>query len=88
MPWRICPIVSGLQGGYVNAMTNAFLSIAMIAGFLLLFGAYRQWRYDGLVKQVWLMIIAALVLFANVAVWVVPDKQGRSLVSEDMQAPN
>ena len=63
-------------------MLNAILSIAMLAAFLLLFGAWKRWRRDGAGQQMWLMIAAALVIFANVAIWVVPDKQGKSLVTE------
>ncbi len=63
-------------------MLNAILSAAMIAGFLLLYGAWKRWRRDGASQQLWLMVAAALVIFANVAIWVVPDKQGKSLVTE------
>lgn len=63
-------------------MLNAILSIAMIAAFLLLFGAWKRWRRDGPGQQMWLMVAAALIIFANIAIWVVPDKQGKSLVSE------
>ena len=61
-------------------MLSALLSIAMIAGFLLMYGAWKRWRRDGTSQQMWLMVAAALVIFANVAIWVVPDKQGKSLV--------
>ncbi|MFN3451834.1 MAG: hypothetical protein ACK4ZE_06705 [Sphingorhabdus sp.] len=63
-------------------MLNAVLSIAMLSAFLLLYGAWKRWSRDGAGQQMWLMIAAALVIFANVAIWVVPDKQGRSLVAE------
>ena len=63
-------------------MLNAILSAAMITGFLLLYGAWKRWRRDGTSQQMWLMVAAALVIFANVAIWVVPDKQGKSLVAE------
>jgi drug/metabolite transporter superfamily protein YnfA len=63
-------------------MTGAFLSIAMIGGFALLWGAWRLWRRDGLGQKVALMVAAALVLFANVAIWTVPDEAGRTLASE------
>jgi hypothetical protein len=63
-------------------MTGAFLSIAMIGGFALLWGAWRLWRRDGLGQKLWLMLAAALVLFANVAIWTVPDEAGRTLASE------
>jgi hypothetical protein len=61
-------------------MVNAFLSIGMIAGFALLWGAWRLWKRDGLGQKVWLMIAAALVIFANIAIWTVPDKSGNTLV--------
>ena len=62
-------------------MMNAFLSIGMIAGFALLWGAWRLWRQQGLGQKVWLMVAAALVIFANVAIWTVPDKSGNSLAN-------
>jgi hypothetical protein len=63
-------------------MLNAILSVAMVAAFLLLFGAWKRRQRDGAGQQMWLMIAAALVIFANVAIWLVPDKQGKSLVTE------
>ncbi|QGY82169.1 hypothetical protein EUU25_05895 [Sphingorhabdus lacus] len=66
-------------------MLNAILSLAMIAAFLLLFGAWRRWRRDGLSQQMWLMIAAALVIFANIAIWVVPDEKGNSLVTGEVK---
>jgi hypothetical protein len=61
-------------------MANAILSISMLAGFALLWGAWRLWKRDGLVQKAWLMIAAALVIFANIAIWTVPDKSGNTLV--------
>ena len=66
-------------------MLNAILSLAMIAAFLLLFGAWKRWRRDGLSQQIWLMIAAALVIFANIAIWVVPDEKGNSLVTGEVK---
>ncbi len=63
-------------------MTSVILSIAMLAGFALLWGAWALWRRDGAGQKMWLMIAAALVVFANVAIWTVPDKQGKSLATE------
>jgi drug/metabolite transporter superfamily protein YnfA len=62
-------------------MINLVLSVGMLAGFALIWGAWRLWRRDGLGQKIWLMLAAALVLFANVAIWTVPDEQGRSLVT-------
>lgn len=66
-------------------MLNVILSLAMIAAFLLLFGAWKRWRRDGLSQQMWLMIAAALVIFANIAIWVVPDEKGNSLVTGEVK---
>jgi hypothetical protein len=62
-------------------MANAILSIGMLAGFALLWGAWRLWKRDGLVQKAWLMVAAALVIFANIAIWTVPDKSGNTLVN-------
>jgi hypothetical protein len=35
----------------------------------------------------WLMVAAALVVFANVAIWVVPDEKGQSLVTGATDTP-
>jgi Co/Zn/Cd efflux system component len=63
-------------------MLNLILSVALFAGCLLLFAAWKRWRSNGTSQQMWLMVAAALVIFANIAIWVVPDKQGKSLVTE------
>jgi drug/metabolite transporter superfamily protein YnfA len=66
-------------------MTEAFLSIAMLAGFALICGAWRLWQRDGLGQKVWLMAAAALVIFANIAIWTVPDEKGRSLATTNSE---
>jgi uncharacterized membrane protein len=63
-------------------MANLILSIATFGALLLLFGAWKLWRRDGAVQKMWLMIAAALVIFVNIAIWVVPDEQGKSLATE------
>ncbi len=62
-------------------MTGFILSLAMIAGFGLFWGAWRLHKRGGSRQKMWLMIAAALVMFANVAIWTVPDKQGQSLAT-------
>jgi Co/Zn/Cd efflux system component len=68
-------------------MINAILSIAMLSAFLLLYGAWKRWRRDGVSQQMWLMVAAALVVLANVAIWVVPDEKGQSLVTGATDTP-
>lgn len=74
----------GLTGGFHSfyrcGMTAAILSVAMLGGFALFWGAWKLWRREGASRKLWLMAAAALVLFANVAIWTVPDDQGQSLV--------
>jgi drug/metabolite transporter superfamily protein YnfA len=69
-------------------MTGAFLSLAMISGFALLWGAWRLWKRHGLGQKVWLMVAAALVLFVNVAIWTVPDEAGRTLATQAKEKQN
>ena len=57
-------------------MMGTVLSIVMLAGLLLLVGAFAIWRRGAPRKQVILMVIMALVCFANVAIWTVPDAGG------------
>lgn len=66
-------------------MANLLLSIATFAGILLLWGAWKRWRRDGMAQQAVLMVVAALVIFANVAIWVVPDNEGRSLLTDEVK---
>jgi uncharacterized membrane protein YozB (DUF420 family) len=62
-------------------MLNLVLSLATFAALLLLFGAWKLWRRDGTSHKMWLMIAAALVIFANIAIWVIPDDKGQSLAN-------
>ncbi|WP_374405074.1 hypothetical protein [Pelagerythrobacter sp.] len=57
-------------------MLGTVLSIIMLAGIALIVGAVFLWRKGGSRKQVLLMIVMALVCFANVAIWTVPDASG------------
>ena len=68
-------------------MLHALLSIAMLSAFVLLYGAWKRWRQEGASQQMWLMVAAALVIFANVAIWVVPDEKGQSLVTGAVDRP-
>jgi hypothetical protein len=61
-------------------MTNIILSAATFTIILLLYGAFRIWRRDGMGKQPALMIFVAVIMMANVAIWTIPDGNGNSLV--------
>jgi hypothetical protein len=68
-------------------MTNLILSVATFGAILLIYGAYQNWKREGAGKQMWLMLGAALVIIVNLAIWTIPDKNGRSLVSEIQNKP-
>ena len=53
-------------------MSDTALSLLMAGAFASIAGAIWLWRRDGFVRQVWLMLLAAAVMLANVAIWVIP----------------
>ena len=53
-------------------MTNLILSVLMLAGAALLAGGIIVLRKGTNKKQGWLMILAAAVMFANVAIGSIP----------------
>ncbi|HEX5182919.1 MAG TPA: hypothetical protein VFW19_07170 [Allosphingosinicella sp.] len=55
----------------MTGLVSAFLSIAILAAFALAAGGIWLLARRGERKQGWLMIVAALVLFANVLIWTV-----------------
>jgi hypothetical protein len=56
------------------------LSIVMLAAVALLAGALFLWCRGGASKQVWLMLLLALVMIANVLIWTLPDASGTAPV--------
>jgi len=55
---------------------DTVLSVVVLAAIALMVGAILLWRRGGTRKQVWLMIVAAVVMIVNVLIWTVPDKDG------------
>jgi drug/metabolite transporter superfamily protein YnfA len=55
----------------MQTITNTALALAMLAAFLLIMGSYFAWRRQGDRKRGILMLVAAIVLIANVAIWTV-----------------
>lgn len=62
--------------------TATVLSIMVLACLALVLGAVALWRRGGQRKQVVLMLVLAVIVAANVAIWVVPDQQGQTLVGQ------
>ena len=63
-------------------MGNIVLSLLMIAGIALLAGAWMLHKRGGERRRIILMVIAALVMFGNVAIWAIPTGSGESLAGE------
>ena len=61
------------------------LSILMLAAIAMVVGAVIQWRRRGASKQVWLMLVLAVVLAANVAIWVVPSEGGTAPIQQQLK---
>ena len=81
------PIARFIHDLYGAMVANLLLSLALLAGILLLFGAWKRYRRDGAGQQMWLMIAAALVIFVNIAIWVVPNNKGQSLATGASNRP-
>jgi hypothetical protein len=63
-------------------MLSVALSLVMLAVFALIGGAAWLWRRPGMRKQAVLMLVLAAIAAVNVAIWTVPDEEGRSPVSQ------
>ncbi len=65
--------------------SGTVLSIVMLAAMAMVVGAGFLWRRRGPSKQVWLMLVLAVVLAANVAIWVVPSPDGTAPVEQELK---
>lgn len=68
-------------------MLDLTLSLLMLASVLLIGGAIFRWRREGFVRQVWLMLLAAAVMLANVAIWTIPVNHGAAPAERAAAAP-
>ena len=55
---------------------DAILSVLVLAAVVLVGVAIWRWRREGASKQVWLMLVLAVVMIANVLIWTIPTKDG------------
>ncbi len=53
-------------------MSDILLSLTMLAALALIVGAFVLWRRKGEGRKALLMVVAALVVLANVAIWSLP----------------
>ena len=61
-------------------MDDLVLSLVMLVALALIGGAVWQWRRRGPDRNVWLMLVLAAVMLANVAIWVIPGPDGEAPV--------
>lgn len=59
-------------------MLSVALSLAMLVSLALIGGAIYLWPRPGYRRQAVLMLVAAAVALVNVAIWTLPDGEGRS----------
>ena len=59
-------------------MLDTALSLLVLAAIALVGGATFLWRRNGFNRQVQLMLILAVVMVANVAIWTLPDSGGEA----------
>lgn len=63
---------------------NTTLSIVVLGAIALVLGAIVLWR-RGVRRQALLMLLLAAIAAVNVAIWVVPNDQGKALVDAKPQ---
>ncbi|MEP7221057.1 MAG: hypothetical protein ABI673_00170 [Novosphingobium sp.] len=66
-------------------MLNTALSLMTFAIVALLLGAIYLWRRGGAGKQVTLMLVLAVVMAINLAIWTLPGKDGAAPMAQDLQ---
>jgi hypothetical protein len=64
-------------------MAATILSILMLAGIALLAGGLHLLIRKGDRKRGLLMLVAAAVMFVNVAIWLAPTPSGQTLSEQD-----
>ena len=63
-------------------MTDVVLSIMALAMIALLLGAVWLWRRGGMGKQAGLMVLLAVVIAVNIAIWTVPEPGGTAPIDQ------
>lgn len=68
-------------------MDDLALSLVMLVAFALIGGAVLQWRRNGPTRNVILMLVLAVIMLANVAIWVVPGPGGAAPIDRAAAGP-
>lgn len=61
------------------------LSIVVLAAIALVLGAYALWRRGGSRKQIALMLVLAVIMAGNVAIWTWPGADGKAPVAREFK---
>ncbi len=72
----------GAITGFFASNVSIVLALVMLAAFALIIGAFVVWRRTGSLEKPALMVILALVAFANVMIWTVPTSSGDTPVDQ------
>ena len=62
-------------------MAATVLSLMVLTALALVGGAWWLWRTKRAGRQALLMLVLAVVMAANVALWAVPDESGQTLAT-------
>lgn len=68
--------------GFFASNVSFVLALVMLVAFALIIGAFVFWRRTGSLEKPALMVILALVAFANVLIWTVPTSSGDTPVDQ------
>lgn len=61
------------------------LSLMVLAAIALVIGAILLWRKGGARKQIGLMLLLALIMAVNVAIWTLPDGSGEAPLGQKLR---
>jgi hypothetical protein len=66
-------------------MAGLIPSLIMLSALALGIGAYAGWRRGMPLGKLALMVVAALVMLVNLAIWTIPNERGESLVNQQVE---
>lgn len=61
------------------------LSVLVLAMIALVVGAFALWRRGGSARQIGLMLLLAVVMAVNIAIWTLPDASGNAPLAQELQ---
>lgn len=66
-------------------MINTGLALLVLMVFALIAGAVVLWRRGGSRKNIGLMLLLAVVMAVNIAIWTLPDASGTTPLGQDIR---